>query len=401
MFNFPFEDIFESNNDIYPSYENNQNEKKQNIKLLKLKILTILENLKKAKTLNSHLQSKSLEQYTKAENRLNQIAKLLEKVKRISKSKPKKHIKYSSYIPLDHIYFYTQKKIHIYYNLLEKVLSSRKKGKNEENILPKKNINRFNFTKQEDKTLKNIFLLSEDTTNQINWFIISEEMNKFLKKDPLKKYQNPKKTENQNERIFTPLICYIRYLETSSFYKYKKWTKNEDTILRKAILYYGPKNWQQISYCLDGRNNSQCFHRWMKGINPKIKRDKWTFIEDLTLGVALSKIYLKKNWSKIANHLPGRTDIQCRERWCNILDPALEEVEWSKEEDVKLLELNDKFGNKWSRIAKEFGNRTDNTCWRRWKFLRGNPDIYDNDSGKKNLKEKGFRNVLFNVIKDE
>ena len=226
-------------------------------------------------------------------------------------------------------------------------------------------------------------------------------MNKFLKKEPTKKYLNPKNNENQNERIFTPLLCYIRYLETSSFYKYKKWTKNEDTILRKAILYYGPKNWQQISYCLDGRNNSQCFHRWMKGINPKIKRDKWTFIEDLTLGVALSKIYLKKNWSKIANHLPGRTDIQCRERWCNILDPALEEVEWSKEEDVKLLELNDKFGNKWSRIAKEFGNRTDNTCWRRWKFLRGNPDVYDNDGIKKNNKEKGFKNVLFNVVKDE
>ncbi len=401
MFNFPFEDIFESNNEIYNSYENNQIEKKQNIQLLKIKIQSILDNLKKAKTINSHLQSKCLENYSKYDNRLNQIEKLLEKVKRISKSKPKKHIKYSSYIPLDHIYFYTPKKIHIYYNLLEKVLSSCKKGKNEESILPKKNINRFNFTRQEDKTLKNILLLSEDSTSPINWFIISEEMNKFLKKEPTKKYQNPKKNESQNERIFTPLLCYIRYLETSSFYKYKKWTKDEDTILRKAILYYGPKNWQQISYCLDGRNNSQCFHRWMKGINPKIKRDKWTFIEDLTLGVALSKIYLKKNWSKIANHLPGRTDIQCRERWCNILDPALEEVEWSKEEDVKLLELNALFGNKWSRIAKEFGNRTDNTCWRRWKFLRGNPDVYDNDGEKKNNKEKGFKNVLFNVVKDE
>ena len=395
MFNFPFEDIFESNNEIYNSYENNQIEKKQNIQLLKIKIQSILDNLKKAKTINSHLQSKCLENYSKYDNRLNQIEKLLEKVKRISKSKPKKHIKYSSYIPLDHIYFYTPKKIHIYYNLLEKVLSSCKKGKNEESILPKKNINRFNFTKQEDKTLINLCLLSDDK-NPINWFIISEEMNKFIKREKTKKKLL---SDNENsERIFTPLICYVRYLETSSFYKYKKWTKNEDTILRKAILYYGPKNWQQISYCLDGRNNSQCFHRWMKGINPKIKRDKWTFIEDLTLGVALSKIYLKKNWSKIANHLPGRTDIQCRERWCNILDPALEEVEWSKEEDIKLLELNAKYGNKWSKIAKEFGNRTDNTCWRRWKFLRGNPDLYQQN---KNSKDKSFKGVQFKVIKSE
>ncbi len=396
MFNFPFEDIFESNIEINHSYENNQIEKKPNIKLLKIKIITILENLKKAKTLNSQLQLQYLDEYNKAEAKLKHIENLLEKVKRVSKSKPKKHIKYSSYIPLEHIYFYTTKKIHIYYNLLEKVFSSCKKGKNEENILPKKNINRFNFTKQEDKTLINLCLLSDDK-NPINWFIISEEMNKFIKREKTKKSKLLSNNEN-SERIFTPLICYVRYLETSSFYKYKKWTKNEDTILRKAILYYGPKNWQQISYCLDGRNNSQCFHRWMKGINPKIKRDKWTFIEDLTLGVALSKIYLKKNWSKIANHLPGRTDIQCRERWCNILDPALEEVEWSKEEDIKLLELNAKYGNKWSKIAKEFGNRTDNTCWRRWKFLRGNPDLYQQN---KNSKDKSFKGVQFKVIKSE
>ena len=292
MFNFPFEDIFESNIEINHSYENNQIEKKPNIKLQKIKIITILENLKKAKTLNSQLQLQYLDEYNKAEAKLKHIENLLEKVKRVSKSKPKKHIKYSSYIPLEHIYFYTTKKIHIYYNLLEKVFSSCKKGKNEENILPKKNINRFNFTKQEDKTLINLCLLSDDK-NPINWFIISEEMNKFIKREKTKKTKLLSNNEN-SERIFTPLICYVRYLETSSFYKYKKWTKNEDTILRKAILYYGPKNWQQISYCLDGRNNSQCFHRWMKGINPKIKRDKWTFIEDLTLGVALSKIYLKK-----------------------------------------------------------------------------------------------------------
>ena len=106
----------------------------------------------------------------------------------------------------------------------------------------------------------------------------------------------------------------------------------------------------------------------MKGINPKIKRSKWSFEEDLTLGIAL-RIYGNKKWSKIANHLEGRTDIQCRERFCNILDPSLEEVDWTYLEDIKLLMLYDRMKNKWSKIAKEFGNRTDNTCWRRWKYL--------------------------------
>ena len=106
----------------------------------------------------------------------------------------------------------------------------------------------------------------------------------------------------------------------------------------------------------------------MKCIYPKLKRTKWSFVEDLTLGIAL-KIYGNKKWSKIANHLSGRTDIQCRERFCNILDPSLEDVEWSNYEDIKLLSLYEKHGNKWSKIAREFGNRTDNTCWRRWKYL--------------------------------
>jgi myb proto-oncogene protein len=106
----------------------------------------------------------------------------------------------------------------------------------------------------------------------------------------------------------------------------------------------------------------------MKGINPKIMRTKWSFEEDLILGLAL-KIYGNKKWSKIANHLSGRTDIQCRERYCNILDPSLEEVEWKETEDIKLITLYEKYGGKWSKIAREFGNRTDNTCWRRWKHL--------------------------------
>lgn len=109
----------------------------------------------------------------------------------------------------------------------------------------------------------------------------------------------------------------------------------------------------------------------MKGINPKIVRSKWTFEEDLILGLAL-KIYGNKKWSKIANHLTGRTDIQCRERYCNILDPSLEDVEWKQKDDNKLLEFYKRYGGKWSKIAREFGNRTDNTCWRRWKLIHSN-----------------------------
>ena len=377
--------------------ETNEQKDKHQTKKIKSEIQFILAKLKRAKEINLVLKTKCLTKYNQIEGKIKQVDSLLEKVKRISKSKPKKHIKYPSYIPLEHIYYYTTKKIHIYYHLLDGAINSVKKYQNDE-IIPKRDTNRFHFTKEEDAILKNILFLSDEGSSY-NWYSIAEEMNKLILT-----VDNNNNKEKRN--VFTPLKCYVRYLETGSFYKYKKWTKDEDNVLRRAIIYYGPKNWQQISYCLNGRNNSQCFHRWMKGINPKIKRDKWTYIEDLTLGIALTKIYGYRKWSKIANHLPGRTDIQCRERWCNILDPSLEEVEWTQEEDIKLLNMNRKYGNKWSKIAKEYGNRTDNTCWRRWKFLTenirknmngNNKGNYGNEDEQKDKKNK----VIFKVLKNE
>ena len=397
------------------------------------KIESLLENLKKAQEINLSMQNNLINTITESQNKMVKIESMLKKINSIKKSKPKKHMRSPNYIPLDCFYFYTPKRTHLYYHLLERVFESCKKDseKDENNFNSseeKVKMNRYKFKKEHDNMLKKVIFLNEKN-GVINWYIVSAEMNKLFNsennknnnidlngiekeennniintniinnnninndiittkginkeeeeeeissnKKPKKKVSkkikiNKKQSNISSITIFTPLICYVRHLETSSFYNYIKWNNEEDKILRKAILYYGPKNWQQISYCLDGRNNSQCFHRWMKGINPKIKRDKWTFEEDLTLGISLSKIYQKKKWSKIANHLLGRTDIQCRERWCNILDPSLEDVEWTNEEDLKLLNLYRKYGNKWSLIAKHYGNRTDNTCWRRWKYL--------------------------------
>ena len=390
------------------------------------KIESLLENLKKAKELNLSMQISLKKSILESKDKLSKIESMLQKINSIKKSKPKKHMRYPIYIPFECFYSYTLKRVHLYYHLLEKVFESSKKDSEKEegdNTETKIKTNRFKFSKEHDTALNQIIFFNEKN-DTINWYLISAEMNKKFnssntkitgdnmdidkppeennissfnnslsninnddnlislkdseeeeictkpKKKINKKLKSDKNASNsQSTIIFTPLICYVRHLETSSFYKYKKWNEEEDEILRKAIIYYGPKNWQQISYCLEGRNNSQCFHRWMKGINPKISREKWTFEEDLRLGMALNKIYQKKKWSKIANHLSGRTDIQCRERWCNILDPSLEDVEWTNEEDLKLLNLYRKYGNKWSLIAKHYGNRTDNTCWRRWKYL--------------------------------
>ena len=43
----------------------------------------------------------------------------------------------------------------------------------------------------------------------------------------------------------------------------------------------------------------------------------------------------------------GRTREQCRKRWYYKLDPDMKHDNWSRDEDVTLLKLQKKLGNKW------------------------------------------------------
>lgn len=376
----------------------------------------------------------------------------IKRIKLLLRPKQKKHVKYNQYLPLASIYNYSVKKVYRYYQLFEIVnnlpnqisnsllvgnnKSNKKNNKykeietnyeyyirtdsynlnnnssknsdiedeNKANNKTKKNkainndarvqtninksINKYNFSPLEDKYLINL------DWKDINWKEISNIISNC-------KLNNSNNNESKYVKRRNIIECFVRKLELSNFYQYKKWSFIEDQILKKAILYYGPKNWQQISYCLEGRNNSQCFHRWMKGINPKIKRSKWSLEEDITLGIAL-KIYGNNKWAKISNHIPYRTDIQCRERYCNILDPKLLDVKWSLEEDLKLCNLQANFGNKWSLIAKEFGDRTDNTCWRRFKYLKYiNSNYNSNYTVTENITYGGSLYKLNSVDYDE
>ena len=82
----------------------------------------------------------------------------------------------------------------------------------------------------------------------------------------------------------------------------------------------------------------------------------WSASEDEQL-VELVGQYGGKHWARIASMLPGRTGKQCRERWCNNLDPSLKKGAWTPEEDETILRLHSKLGTRYAPPLAERSQR--------------------------------------------
>lgn len=168
----------------------------------------------------------------------------------------------------------------------------------------------------------------------------------------------------------TPSQCLSRYQRSLNAYIMKKeWTEEEDEQLRAVIETYGENDWQIVAANIEGRTGAQCLNRWCKSIHPGRKKvGRWTVEEDKRLKLAVM-VYGPKSWKKIASFVPGRTEVQCRERWCNVIDPSLKLDEWTEEEDTKLKEAVSLHGYCWAKVALSVPPRTDNQCRRRWTVL--------------------------------
>ncbi|RYP17056.1 hypothetical protein DL765_004755 [Monosporascus sp. GIB2] len=99
------------------------------------------------------------------------------------------------------------------------------------------------------------------------------------------------------------------------------------------------------------------------------ERQKWTAEQDAILISVVTRGSSKSgdiSWHHVANHLPGRTNKDCRKRWHYKFARDFRKGPWSSEEDQRLRDAVRKYGTRWNRVSGEVGTRNGDQCWKRW-----------------------------------
>uniref|UniRef100_A0A158P7Q2 snRNA-activating protein complex subunit 4 n=1 Tax=Angiostrongylus cantonensis TaxID=6313 RepID=A0A158P7Q2_ANGCA len=174
----------------------------------------------------------------------------------------------------------------------------------------------------------------------------------------------------------TPYQCFEKYRTVNIYlcgrHCSREWTKEEDdrlVALVKIMTVNDTVQWDKVCFYMPGRSRQQVRTRYQRTLDENVRHGRWTDHEDLLLMSAVAQ-FGAKDWTKVAKCVVGRSDGQCRERWCNVLDRCTETNDWMAEEDERLVLGVQVFGRgQWAKIAEILPRHKPENIRRRYRHL--------------------------------
>ena len=101
------------------------------------------------------------------------------------------------------------------------------------------------------------------------------------------------------------------------------WEASHDKMLLEAVDHHGTAAWASVALTVQGwseamcRSAAQCGERYAQLSGAEAQKNPWTAEEDRKLVFQVLTLGLERQapWGPVAQAMPGRSSVRCRERW--------------------------------------------------------------------------------------
>ncbi|KAF9064681.1 Homeodomain-like protein [Rhodocollybia butyracea] len=111
-----------------------------------------------------------------------------------------------------------------------------------------------------------------------------------------------------------------------------------------------PSKWHEVAQHIPRRTNKDCRKRWFAKMETHTEKGGWALEEDEKLVQAIEKYGAR--WHLVSTFVQTRNSGQCAKRWTETLNPLIDRTQWSTEADSLLMKAVEEHGKQWTKIVR-------------------------------------------------